>query len=283
MPVDFYVGGAEHTVGHLLYSRFITKALFDMKFVSFDEPFLKLRHQGMILGEDNRKMSKRWNNVIRPDEVAEKFGADTLRMYEMFMGPLEQSKPWNTRSLVGVRRLVKRIWRLKDGVKKDDSFSKEQMDLDIKDIENLVWNVTRYLEKGKYNLCVSEFMKYMNNVEGRGMITENLWEKFVLVLAPFAPFLAEELRKILKKDYSIHQQKWPKADSQKIKSAVQTIAVQINGKLRGTIEVDSYREYSSDEILEIIQSDKKIAPKLEGLKVKKVIYVSGKIANLVTE
>ncbi|BCX15808.1 MAG: leucine--tRNA ligase [Candidatus Parcubacteria bacterium] len=277
MPVDIYIGGAEHTVGHLLYSRFITKVLYDLKLIDFDEPFLKLRHQGMILGEDNRKMSKRWGNVIRPDEVAQKFGADTLRMYEMFMGPLEQSKPWSTRSLIGVRRLIERIWKLKDKVKtkvvKEDEKEKEIT-------QKLIFNVTQYLEKEKFNLCVSEFMKYVNQAEELSALSKKWWEKFVLVLAPFAPFLAEELWKQLKNKYSVHQQKWPQIE-EKIKEEILKIVVQVNGKLRGVLQLPSNKSYSDQEILKVAQNDPKISSKIKDLKIKKVIYVPRKVINLV--
>ena len=277
MPVDLYIGGAEHTVGHLLYSRFITKVLYDMGYINFDEPFKKLRHQGIVLGEDHRTMSKRWGNVIRPDQIAEKYGADSLRLYEMFMGPLEQAKPWSTDGLIGVNRFVNRVWKMIDKV--IVSQTEDILIQDEKNINSLINKVTSHFEQGKYNLAVSEYMKYLNGVEKLGSISKDSFEKFLLVLAPLAPFIAEELWERIGNEYSIHLQNWP--SSSEVKEETIVLSVQINGKFRGTLKLDSSIDFSEEEIIDLAKTQQDLSKYLHTEKYKKIIYIPKKVINII--
>ncbi|MEI7603881.1 MAG: leucine--tRNA ligase [bacterium] len=283
-PVDVYVGGAEHTVLHLMYSRFFTKVLFDNGFVNFDEPFMKLRHQGMILGEDSRKMSKRWGNVINPLDVVDQLGADTLRMYEMFMGPFDQMKPWSTTTIQGVRRFIDRVWNIITGenfiIADKDSIQKVEIELN-----KLIKKIGEDIEAFKFNTAVSEFMKFINFIEDQKM-TKDQVNRFLLTIAPFAPFVAEELWFNINKfdgeftkSNSIHSQKWPSFDSNLVQDLTVVIGVQINGKVRGEIEIniDDSDEVVKDKAI----TNENVAKWLESKEIKKFIYVKGKIVNIV--
>ncbi len=271
MPVDLYVGGAEHTVLHLLYARFFTKALRDMGHLSFDEPFLKLRHQGIILAEDSRKMSKRWGNVINPDDMAEKFGADALRMYEMFMGPLEAMKPWNTRNIAGLERFIDRVWKLELTGSPMSAMLETLVNQTIKkvgeDIENL-----------KLNTAVSALMILLNAMEKETPRTA--YVPFLQLLAPFAPHLASELLERLGETNPL-QLNWPTYDESKLLDAMQTIAVQVNGKVRGSIELPAGA--GEEEALSLARSNPAVAKWLEGKTEKRALFVPGKIVNFVAE
>lgn len=281
MPVNFYIGGTEHITGHLLYARFIIKVLHDLGCCSFDEPFLKLRHQGIILGGDNRKMSKRWGNVVNPDDIVKDFGADALRIYEMFMGPLELSKPWNTKGVRGIRKFIDRVWLLKNKVNTDNSTLPDRNEKNF--INHLVHKVTNYIEIERYNVAISEFMKFLNKTESLKKISQKSWEKFLLCLAPFAPFITEELWEQLGNRYSIHLQSWPKVEGAIHEERSRLIPVQINGKLRGKIIVDLTSNLTTEDVLDLIKQDKNLSKKIVNFKIKKVIYVSGKIINIVIE
>lgn len=277
LPVDFYVGGTEHTVGHLLYARFITKALYDMGYLKFDEPFISLRHPGIVLGPDQRKMSKRWGNVIKPEDVADEFGSDTLRLYEMFMGPLDKSKPWNTRSVTGVRKFIDRVWRLQEKVEESVSETERQL------TNTLIANITTAVETGRYNIAVSEFMKYVNGIEEIGNISRDSLEKFLKCFAPFAPFITEEMWMQLKDQYSIHLEQWPKpilTMSEHVTPKV--IPIQINGKIRGVVEISSDFTGTEEELRQLIESESKILEKVSGKPVQRIVYIPGKIINIVT-
>jgi leucyl-tRNA synthetase len=262
MPVDFYVGGAEHTNGHLLYARFITKVLHKLGYLDFDEPFLKLRHQGMIQGEDGEKMSKSRGNVVNPDEVVEHFGADTMRMYEMFIGPFNLSMPWNTKGTVGVRRFLDKVWTKVQGAKGKNETPHQ-----------LVAKVTNDLENQKFNTAVSTMMEFINNAEGTSWVRD-----FTIMLAPFAPHMAEEIwSQVLREKKSIFEAKWPTFDESKTKSDVVTIAVQEYGKFRGTVDVA--RDEQEAKILKTIAQDDKLVKLTE--KYKKHIFVPNKIINFI--
>ena len=189
MPVDLYVGGAEHAVLHLLYSRFWHKFLFDIGAVNTDEPFMRLINQGMILGEGGVKMSKSLGNVINPDDIITAFGADTMRMYEMFMGPLEVSKPWSTRGIAGVKRFLEKIWRTAELPLRDDEPSEPQLRLLMKTIKK----VSQDTDRLEFNTAIAQMMIFMNEVSGLETMPRKLWRPFLLLLAPYAPHLAEEL------------------------------------------------------------------------------------------
>lgn len=278
-PVDLYVGGAEHTVLHLMYARFFTKVLFDEGYINFDEPFMKLRHPGMILGEDNRKMSKRWGNVIDPRTVDEEHGIDALRMYEMFMGPFDQMKPWSTTTIQGVRRFLDRVWRLNNAISESSS-SKIEIELN-----KLIKKVTEDIDDFKFNTAVSEFMKFVNLIEEEKSITKDQFKKFLLTLAPFAPFMTEELWQIVNeykdttKENSIHMQKWPEFDPSKVVDENFTIVIQVNGKIRGEIEVS--KDETEDTIREKSLANENVQKWIDGKEVKKFIYVKEKLVSIV--
>jgi leucyl-tRNA synthetase len=279
LPTDLYMIGAEHIVLHLLYSRFFTKFFFDKGMINFDEPFYTMRHMGLILGPDGRKMSKRWGNVINPTDEIEKYGADTLRMYEMFMGPLEDAKPWNSSTIQGVRRFLERVYGLR-------AFITETSDKEIEsELHKLIKKVGSDIEELKFNTSVAAFMKFTNSVEDKKSISKDQWKTFLKVLAPFAPYLTEELWFEANgfgqtvKENSIHTQKWPEYDESKVQQDVIKVGVQINGKLRDQIEVgnDESEESVKERALEL----ENVKKWLEGNEVKKFIYIKGKIVNIV--
>lgn len=270
MPVDFYLGGAEHVNGHLLYARFVTKVLFDAGLIDFDEPFLMHRHQGFILGEDKRKMSKRWNNIINPTDVIDQFGADTVRMYEMFMGPLEQDKPWDTNGIKGVRRFLERVWRLQDLLDaKDDLY---------RNIHELINNVTQDTETLSFNTAIAHMMEFVNLVHKQGKISKESLISFCLILAPYAPHITEEIWHNLGHKNSIHSEQWPQFDQAAIRPVKTTLVVQINGKTRGTIEIDASANQAQAEAM--VQSEKKFKQYLHA-PAQRVIFVPGKIINFI--
>lgn len=269
MPVDLYVGGAEHTNGHLLYARFITKALHRLGYVDFDEPFLRLRHQGFILGENGEKMSKSRGNVVNPDSVVAEYGADSLRMFEMFVGPFDQSTPWDTKGVVGVRRFLDKVWRMAQD-------SAETGTGDGVAINKLVKQVTHDLEAFKFNTVVSGFMEYLNTVKATWEHSD--LEVFTRLIAPLAPHLAEEVwQNVLKHDTSVFAARWPSFDETKVVDAIINIAVQENGKLRGTVSVEKGAD--EDRVLQEIAADEKLAKVAEGT--GKRVFVADKIINFI--
>jgi leucyl-tRNA synthetase len=267
LPVDLYVGGAEHTVLHLLYARFFTKALQKFGHINFTEPFLKLRHQGIILAEDGTKMSKSKGNVINPDEVVEQYGADTLRLYEMFMGPLETQKPWNTKNISGVRRFLERVWWLQEKVA-DTAMSEETDTIRNQTIQK----VTDDVEALKFNTAVSALMIYTNHLSDLGEVPKAAYTTLVQLLLPLAPHLANELAEV----QGIEAAGWPTADQSKLKSATVVVAVQVNGKSRGTVEIAPDAPES-----EALAAARVVAGKWLTGPEKKVVYVPGRIVNFV--
>jgi leucyl-tRNA synthetase len=272
MPVDLYVGGAEHTVLHLLYSRFFTKVLFDLGYVKFDEPFTKLRHQGTILAEDGRKMSKRWGNVINPDDEINKYGADTLRVYEMFMGPFPDSKPWNTKGEVGVYRFINKVWEMKDKIVDEDIAEQNRQ------INKTTKKISSDIENLSFNTAVAKFMELANYLSKEEKISRKVWENYLKIMAPFAPFITEELWSQLGNTYSIHQQTWPEYDESLIQDDTVKIAVQVNGKVRSFIEIDFDSE--EKDAVEKAMRDANIK-KYVATEPKKIIFVKNKILNII--
>ena len=273
MPVDFYLGGPEHVTGHLLYSRFFTKVLNDAGYINFDEPFMVHRHQGLILGEDNKKMSKRWGNVVNPTEVMDRHGGDTLRLYEMFMGPLEQSKAWNTNDEKGIFRFVNRIWSLQEKV--DIDYQSEDQE---KWINKTIKKVEKDISELGFNTAIAFLMELTNFLKKEEKISKQVWEKFLLILAPFAPFMAEEMWEKIGNKFSIHQQPWPKTEEKYLKEEVVNLVIQINGKTRGLLQVEP--NIKEEEAVKLSLVDKKAGKYLsEGY--KKVIYIPNKIINFV--
>ncbi|MEP6889516.1 MAG: leucine--tRNA ligase, partial [Nitrospirota bacterium] len=280
MPVDLYIGGSEHAVLHLLYARFWHKVLFDIGVVSTPEPFKKLVHQGMVLGEDNQKMSKSRGNVVNPDEMMDQFGADAVRLYEMFMGPLEAVKPWSTRGVEGVTRFLERVWRLM--VNEEGRLSSAVMDI-VPTLEHqrvlhqTIKKVTEDIEGLRFNTAISQMMVFTNEMTKAEQRSRTLLEPFVLLLAPFAPHLAEELWGVLGHEASVSQQPWPVFDPGLIVSDRLTIPIQINGKLRAKLDVGA--DATPEQIKELARAQ--VAEWLQGKEITKLIYVEKKLINFV--
>lgn len=274
-PVDVYVGGAEHATRHLIYARFWHKFLFDIGVVTHHEPFKQLRSVGLIQAEDGRKMSKRWGNVINPDDIVRSVGADSLRVYEMFMGPFENSIAWSTNGLVGARRFIERIWRLKQVVKKEEALG-ESVERELhKTIKKVGGDIVDF----KFNTAISQMMIFLNVVEKEGSIEQNQFETLIKLLAPFAPHVAEELWEELGYTSSIHLEAWPSYDESKLAADAVELAVQVNGKMRGILATTPHA--TKEEVLKTLSSDTKLSQYLANTP-KKVVYVPGRIINIVT-
>ena len=280
MPVDLYIGGSEHAVLHLLYARFWHKVLYDIGAVSTLEPFKKLVHQGIVLGEDNQKMSKSRGNVVNPDEMMDQFGADAVRLYEMFMGPLEATKPWSTRGVEGVTRFLERVWRLMvtdDGRLSDAVVSSAPVLAHQRLLHQTIRKVTEDIEGLRFNTAISQMMVFTNEMTKAAERPRALLEPFVLLLSPFAPHLAEELWARLGRPASVSQQSWPAFDAALTVSDRLTIPVQVNGKLRGKVEVGTDAPRDLVERL----AREQVGEWLEGREPKKVVYVEKKLMNFV--
>ncbi len=279
MPVDLYIGGSEHAVLHLLYSRFWHKVLYDVGVVSTPEPFMKLVHQGIVLGEDNQKMSKSRGNVVNPDEMIDRFGADAVRLYEMFMGPLEAMKPWSTRGVEGVTRFLDRVWRLianEDGALSPAVGIYAPTPDQLRLLHQTIKKVTEDIEELRFNTAISQMMVFTNEMTKVEQRPRALLEPFVLLLAPFAPHLCEQLWEKLGYHPSVSQQSWPTYDPALTVSERLTIPVQVNGKLRGKVEVAV--EASQEEIEQTARQE--VAAYL-ATPPQKVIYVPKKLVNFV--
>ncbi|MEI6316842.1 MAG: class I tRNA ligase family protein, partial [bacterium] len=276
--VNVYVGGAEHTTGHLLYSRFWHKVLFDYGLVPTCEPFQLLKNQGMILASDGRKMSKRWGNVINPDDIVKTYGADTLRLYEMFMGPFEATLPWSTESIIGSRRFIERVWRFAQKIKMQKINPKAKSSCEMI-IHKTIKKVTEDIANFSFNTSVSQMMICMNEMEKAEIVTADDFKKFIQILAPFAPYVAEDLWHEFGEKKSVNISTWPKFDEKKIVAEIVNIAIQVNGKLRGiiTTKIDS----TQNEIEELVKKDEKIMSFFEGRNPQKIIYVPNRLMNFV--
>ncbi|TAN57581.1 leucine--tRNA ligase [Patescibacteria group bacterium] len=272
--VDLYVGGAEHTVLHLLYSRFFTKVLYDAGLSPVDEPFGKMRHQGIILGPDGQKMSKSKGNVVDPDELVRDFGADAVRMYLLFMGPYELGGPWNPRGLVGIRRFLDRVWKISTNYKLQTTNSNLEI-LRNKTIKK----VTEDIEDLKFHTAIASMMEYLNEMEKQESINKIDIETIIHLLSPFAPHFAEEIwQEIWKNKQSVFKEPWPVFDPKKIQEENISIAVQFNGKTRGML--NAARGVSQSEIEDLISRDEKLKKYLIGGP-KKVIFIKDKLVNFV--
>ena len=279
MPVDLYIGGPEHAVGHLLYSRFWTNFLYDQGVCPVKEPFKKLFHQGMILGENNEKMSKSRGNVINPDDVVREFGADTLRLYEMFMGPLEASKPWSTTGLEGARKFLDRVFRLVTDEAYTSKFTTEYDKTLEKVYHQTVKKVTNHYENLCFNTAISQLMIFVNEAYKAPKIYIGFIEGLVKLISPIVPHMGEELWEILGHNNTIAYESWPEYDEEKTKESVVTYAVSVNGKLRDKIEVEA--NTNSKEVEAIALSSTKIKTYTDGHQIVKVIVVPNKIVNIV--
>jgi leucyl-tRNA synthetase len=288
LPVDLYVGGAEHAVLHLLYARFWHKFLYDLGWVLNKEPFQKLFNQGLILGPDGQKMSKSRGNVINPDNVIKEYGADTLRMYEMFLGPLEAEKPWSIDAIKGIFRFLNRIWQLGQKIKKISSGKKINVDKEVQlALNNLIYEITEGIKKLRFNVVIAKMMVFEDLLRGKIEKDKNPYYKevflnFLKLLFPFAPHLAQELWKFLGKKTLLDYEAWPKYDERLLKKEVFQFVVQVNGKKRGLLPSDK-EVLTEKEIKEKIKSLPLYEKYLKDKKIKKIIFVKGKVINFVVD
>ncbi len=271
VPVDVYVGG-DHAVRHLIYARFWHKFLYDEGLVSTKEPFERLEFLGFILAEDGRKMSKRWGNVINPDEVVKTNGADALRVYEMFMSPFENTTAWNTDGLVGAQRFLERVWKL------SESFSEESSPETTRELHKTIQKVGNDIEGFKFNTAISQMMIFLNTASEHG-ITKGEYKTFIQFLAPFAPHITEELwNEVLQETNSIHTQEWPKYDVKFIEEKNVIIAVQIDGKTRGKVNVP--KDSTEAFVLAVLAKEEGLKKWLGNVP-KRVVFVENRLINIV--
>lgn len=273
-PVDMYVGGAEHATRHLIYARFWHKFLYDIGVVNYEEPFMRLQNVGLIMAEDGRKMSKRWGNVINPDDVVATYGADTLRLYEMFMGPFNQGVAWSTESIVGPRRFLERVWRLKEKI----SENADEQVLNTA-LHKTIKKVGDDIESFGFNTAIAALMILVNEIESAKSISRNHFEILLKILAPFAPHITEELWHDLGKSESIHRTAWPMFDESKVVENEVTIAIQVNGKLRDTVLVSKTMDPKELEAMALARP--LVTKWVEGKSIAKIISIPQKLINIV--
>lgn len=278
--VDLYFGGAEHATGHLLYARFWTKFLYDTKHISVDEPFQKLINQGMILAADGQKMSKRYGNVVNPDDIVSQYGADTLRLFEMFLGPLEQSKPWDTDSIEGVHRFLRKFWRLYHNSENqltlsNDSATKEE----LKSLHKCIKKVTEDIENFSFNTAVSAFMICTNELQDLKCTKKEILEPLCILLSPFAPHISEELWKEMGHSESISKAPYPQFSEEYLKEDSIKYPISFNGKMRYMLDLPA--DLQKEEIEKAVLQHESSKKWLEGKPPRKVIVVPGKIVNIV--
>ncbi len=276
LPVDLYVGGPEHAVGHLLYSRFWNNYLYNKGLVPVKEPFAKLRHQGMILGTNGEKMSKSKGNVINPDDMVKQYGADSLRLYEMFMGPIDAVKPWDVNGIEGTKKFLDRVWRLYVESGKIKNASNKNLE---RDYHFTVKKVTDDYENMNFNTAISQMMIFINNTYKEDIFPLEYAEGFLKLLNPIAPHITEELWNILGHNNTISYEKWPEYDESKTINTEITLPIQFNGKLKATIQIalDEDETFVKQKVHEAIDS------KLDGKNIVKEIYVKNKIYNIVVK
>ncbi len=282
LPVDLYVGGQEHAVLHLLYARFWHKFLYDQGLTKHKEPFQKLVHQGMILGSDGEKMSKSRGNVVNPDDVVGEFGGDALRLYEMFMGPLEAVKPWQTAQVAGVVRFRDKVYSLVKGREVDDSPAAMD-DETLRLMHKTIKKVTQDVETLSFNTAISTMMIFANHLSGQKdkALPRAALENLVLMVSPFAPHLGEECWELLGHTGSLAHHAWPVYDEALTVDNVVKLGVQVNGKTRGEVSVAV--DAKEDEVMDAARAVEKVASFMEGKKMVKVIYVPGRILNIVVK
>ena len=279
LPVDLYVGGPEHAVGHLMYSRIWNRFLYDEGISPVKEPFKKLVHQGMILGENGIKMGKRFPEfVVNPSDIVRDYGADTLRLYEMFMGPLEVSKPWSSAGVVGARKFINRVWNF---FTESENITEMNDDKLTKVYHQTVKKVTSDFETLGFNTAIAQMMVFVNEVYKAGKCPKEYAEGFVKMLSCITPHVGEEIWQILGHGNTIAYEPWPVFDEDKCKDDVIETAVQINGKVRSVVSIPAGAQ--KDEILSIVKADGKISAALEGKTIVKEIVIPGKIINIVVK
>ncbi|MFA5926351.1 MAG: class I tRNA ligase family protein [Parcubacteria group bacterium] len=287
LPVDLYIGGAEHTVLHLLYSRFFTKALHRHGRIDFDEPFKKLRHQGIVIAEDGRKMSKSLGNVINPDEIVKEYGADVLRLYEMFMGPLEDMKRWNTSSIIGLRRFLERVWRLEEKTQSTNTQNTKQnpgpktQNTKINSLlHKTIKKVTEDIDNLRFNTAISAMMILVNEMEKEKELPIISYQLLNTILSPFAPHMAEEIwQEKLGRKESIFFEKWPEYDPKLVQDEEIMLIIQVNGKVRDQIKVPS--GVKEEEAKKLALESQKIIKYTEGKDIRKIIFVKDRLINFV--
>jgi leucyl-tRNA synthetase len=272
-----YVGGAEHATGHLLYSRFWNKFLHDLEYVPNEEPFKVLRNQGMILGADHKKMSKRWGNVVNPDDVVHLHGADTLRVFEMFIGPFDSQLPWSTDGIIGSRRFVEKVWRLQDKVSADENIGRKYENT----LHKTIKKVGEDIESFNFNTAISAMMICLNEMEKSEFILKEDFEKFIKILSPFAPHITEEIWKNLGNERIIQECGWPEYDENKLVDDNLILVVQVNGKIRGELNV--VRDIDESSVLNLAKSSEQIAKWIAEGEIIKVIFVPNRLINIVVK
>ncbi len=293
LPVDFYMIGPEHIVLHLLYSRFFTKFLRDQGYLQFDEPFQAMRHQGMILGPDNKKMSKSKGNVINPDDIIQKFGADTLRMYEMFMGPIESDKPWDISAVAGVYRFLQRVLSLVEAVRLTGSETPDHPDyLAVRrKLHQTIEKVSKDIPARKYNTAIAALMECVNVWEKANkvkvvVLPESEVLAFIQIMAPFAPFMTEELYqrgREISEFSSVHQTEWPSFDPEMAAEDMIELPVQVDGKVRAKLQVAAADAAEETKVIAQAQANEAMIKWLDGKTIVKTIYIPGKILSFVTK
>jgi len=276
LPVDLYIGGPEHAVGHLLYSRMWNNYLYDKGIVPCKEPFKKLFHQGMILGDNGEKMSKSRGNVINPDVIVKDFGSDTLRVYEMFMGPLEASKPWNDKSVEGSRRWLDRVYRLFFESDKLSDVNDHSLDY----VYNFtVKKVSNDIDTLNMNTAISQMMVFINECYKAKTVYKEYALNFIKLLNPFAPHITEEMYQMLTGKETIAYEAWPIYDEAKLVLEEKTVIIQVNGKLRGKLEVSV--DISDDDLKELALNQENVKKHIEGKEIRKYLLIKGKVINIV--
>ena len=277
MPVDWYNGGMEHTTLHLLYSRFWHKFLYDIGVVSCKEPYAKRTSHGMILGENGEKMSKSRGNVVNPDDVIAQYGADTLRMYEMFIGDFEKTAPWNTSSIKGVKRFLERVAALTDIMTPEEGYSPELEG----SFHKLIRKVSEDIESLKCNTAIAAMMSVLNEINDKGSVTRGELRTFITLLNPFAPHLTEEMNEAIGGKEMLVHAKWPEYDPAKCVDAAVEIAVQISGKIKARLMIPS--DAAEEEVKALVMADANVQAALAGKSIIKEIYVKGKLYNIVAK
>ena len=275
-PVDWYNGGMEHTTLHLLYSRFWHKFLHDIGVVPTKEPYMKRTSHGMILGDNNEKMSKSRGNVVNPDDIVRDFGADTLRCYEMFIGDFEKSAPWSENGVKGCRKFLDKVWRTQELVDGDSNFEKMETL-----IHQTIKKVSEDYENLKFNTAIAQLMTLLNEFNNLDKISKEQYKIFLILLNPVCPHITEEIWQRMGYEGYVHESSWPEYDESKTILDVIELPIQVNGKLRATVEIN--REASEDEVYEKAVKDDVVAKYLEGKNVVKKIYVKGRIFNIIVK
>jgi leucyl-tRNA synthetase len=282
--VDLYIGGAEHAVLHLLYARFWHKLLYDLGYVSTKEPFKKLINQGMILGEDGQKMSKSRGNVVNPDKVVADYGADSTRLYEMFMGPLEAIKPWSMQGVEGVHRFLHKLWRAvvdKDTGELAEAVKEARADeATLRLLNQTIKKVGDDIETFSFNTAISAMMIFVNHLSKQQVMPKEVVEKFVLILGPFSPHIAEELWEKLGHSKSLTYEPWPEYDRELIKEKEIELAVQVKGKIKDRIIVSA--DADEEQIKQKALSCEKVIAAMAGKEPRKIIVIKSRLVNIVT-